>query len=137
MEVWTEAGWRTVFWNQDLGSQTVYNFDVEGYHTYFVGEVGAWVHNGCLNGMPLSEAKALLAGWSKGSFGNVARSIRYHARKHGFGSDIPKYLRKAANFNKRGATRKLLEDGAVRWNRKGGEFLIERGGQIVTYGINP
>jgi hypothetical protein len=26
--------------------QTVYNFKVEGYHTYFVGQVGAWVHNG-------------------------------------------------------------------------------------------
>ncbi|PJZ81227.1 hypothetical protein CH359_09110 [Leptospira meyeri] len=25
--------------------ETVYNFEVEGYHTYFVGEVGVWVHN--------------------------------------------------------------------------------------------
>jgi hypothetical protein len=24
---------------------TVYNLNVEGYHTYFVGETGAWVHN--------------------------------------------------------------------------------------------
>jgi hypothetical protein len=26
--------------------QTDYNFKVEGYHAYFVGLVGAWVHNG-------------------------------------------------------------------------------------------
>ncbi|MCP4624947.1 MAG: hypothetical protein GY850_15690, partial [bacterium] len=25
--------------------QTVYNFEVEGLHNYFVGEIGAWVHN--------------------------------------------------------------------------------------------
>ncbi|TGL23750.1 hypothetical protein EHQ47_05000 [Leptospira bourretii] len=25
--------------------ETVYNFEVEEYHTYFVGEVGVWVHN--------------------------------------------------------------------------------------------
>lgn len=26
---------------------TVYNFEVEDYHTYFVGELGVWVHNTC------------------------------------------------------------------------------------------
>jgi len=25
-----------------------YNFEVEGFHTYFVGETGVWVHNACL-----------------------------------------------------------------------------------------
>jgi len=29
------------------GEQLVYNFEVEGAHTYFVGETGAWVHNSC------------------------------------------------------------------------------------------
>jgi len=29
------------------GEQLVYNFEVEGAHTYFVGETGAWVHNAC------------------------------------------------------------------------------------------
>jgi len=24
---------------------TVYNIEVEGWHTYFVGELGVWVHN--------------------------------------------------------------------------------------------
>lgn len=30
-----------------------------------------------------------------------------------------------------------LGDGSVRWNRREGEYLIERKGQIVTYGVNP
>jgi hypothetical protein len=29
------------------GVQEVYNLEVEGQHTYFVGDVGAWVHNSC------------------------------------------------------------------------------------------
>ncbi|WP_208727395.1 polymorphic toxin-type HINT domain-containing protein [Leptospira bourretii] len=29
----------------DERKETVYNFEVEEYHTYFVGEVGVWVHN--------------------------------------------------------------------------------------------
>jgi len=29
----------------DERAETVYNFEVEEYHTYFVGEVGIWVHN--------------------------------------------------------------------------------------------
>ena len=27
--------------------ETVYNFGVDDFHSYFVGEVGAWVHNDC------------------------------------------------------------------------------------------
>ncbi|MDF3821240.1 polymorphic toxin-type HINT domain-containing protein, partial [Leptospira sp. 96542] len=29
----------------DERAETVYNFEVEEYHTYFVGEIGVWVHN--------------------------------------------------------------------------------------------
>ncbi|MCG6146462.1 polymorphic toxin-type HINT domain-containing protein [Leptospira bandrabouensis] len=29
----------------DEREETVYNFEVEKYHTYFVGEIGVWVHN--------------------------------------------------------------------------------------------
>jgi hypothetical protein len=45
------------------------------------------------------------------------------------------YLCKAANFNKKGARKRLLLNDAVCWN-KGNEFLIERDGKIVTYGEN-
>ncbi|MBI4512025.1 MAG: hypothetical protein HY698_20505, partial [Deltaproteobacteria bacterium] len=31
---------------------TVYNFEIEGFHTYFVGDAGAWVHNNpCARGL--------------------------------------------------------------------------------------
>jgi hypothetical protein len=89
---------------------------------------------GMLGGMSMKEAKTLLSRWDKASFPSLRRSILYHAEKHGF-RDIALYLRKAANFNKRGAVRTVLEDGAVRWTRKSGEFIIERGGKIVSYGL--
>lgn len=91
---------------------------------------------GNLGGMALSEAKALVGKWDKATYPSVSASIRDHAKRHGFGNDIPKYLRKAANFNKNGARKTMLSDGAIRWNRKNGEFLIERDGKIVTYGVN-
>ena len=89
-----------------------------------------------LKGMRFSEAKRLISRWSKGNHDNIAESIRYHAKKHGFENNIPKYLRKAGSFNKKGATKKNLSDGATRWNKKNGEFLIEREGKIVSYGKN-
>lgn len=27
--------------------EQTYNFEVEGFHTYFIGEAGIWVHNAC------------------------------------------------------------------------------------------
>jgi hypothetical protein len=30
-----------------IGHEPVFNFEVEGSHTYFVGETGLWVHNSC------------------------------------------------------------------------------------------
>ena len=86
--------------------------------------------------MPLKEEKQLISKWDKATYDTLADSIRDHANRHGFGNDIPKYIRKAANFNKNGAKKTILDDGAVRWNRKNGEFLIERNGKIVTYGVD-
>jgi hypothetical protein len=31
----------------DAGSGKVYNFEVEDFHTYYVGKEGVWVHNAC------------------------------------------------------------------------------------------
>ena len=42
------GGWLRVLastWEEER--ETVYNFEVEGFHTYFVGTQGAWVHNTC------------------------------------------------------------------------------------------
>jgi hypothetical protein len=33
-------------------STSVYNFEVDGFHTYFVGETAAWVHNQCMTPAP-------------------------------------------------------------------------------------
>jgi RHS repeat-associated protein len=48
-EVFTsQGGWIKVSGSTWLSKrQTVYNLEVEDYHTYFVGESGAWVHNMC------------------------------------------------------------------------------------------
>ncbi len=83
----------------------------------------------------IAEIKVLIAAWDRATYPTLAASIVKHAQKHGFAGDYPKYLRKAANFNKKGARRKQLPDGATRWN-KGQEFLIERNEKIITYGEN-
>jgi glutathione peroxidase-family protein len=79
----------------------------------------------------ITEIQQLMASWDKATYPTLPTSII----KHGFDPDYLRYLRKAANFNKKGAHKKYLLDGAIRWN-KGDEFLIERNGQIVTYGEN-
>lgn len=89
-----------------------------------------------LGGMSPAEEKHLLSKWSKGSYDSIIESVIDHANRHGFANKYAQYLRKAAAFNKRGAKKKKLDDGAIRWNRKNGEFIIERGGKIVSYGIN-
>jgi hypothetical protein len=82
-----------------------------------------------------AEIQTLSANWDRATYPTLAASIVKHAQKHGFAENYLRYLRKAANFNKKGARRKQLPNGATRWN-KGQEFLIERNGKIVTYGEN-
>jgi hypothetical protein len=50
---WARVGSTT--WEQKRA--TVYNFEVEGTHSYFVGEVSAWVHNTCLRDRIVSYIK--------------------------------------------------------------------------------
>jgi hypothetical protein len=75
--------------------------------------------------------------WDKATFRTLSQSIRYHAVKHSFGNDVWTYLRKASNFTKKG-TKKVYRTGddSVMYMKKSGEFLIERHGKIVTYGLN-
>ncbi len=82
-----------------------------------------------------AEIKRYMDRWEQATYPTLAQSIVDHANRHDFQNDYLKYLRKAANFNKRGARRKILPDGATRWNR-GLEFLIERNGKIISYGEN-
>lgn len=83
----------------------------------------------------ISEIEALMADWDRATYESPAHSIVDHAERHGFSDNYLRYLRKAKNFNKKGARQKVLSDGAIRWN-KGIEFLIERSGKIVSYGEN-
>ena len=46
--IWARDGWAEVISVADGGPrQTVYNFEVADFHTYFVGEGGVWAHNTC------------------------------------------------------------------------------------------
>jgi hypothetical protein len=81
------------------------------------------------------EIKSLMVKWDQATYPTLENSIVDHANRHGFTGDYLKYLRKADNFSKKGARKKLLPDGASRWN-KGTEFIIERNGKIVSYGEN-
>lgn len=88
------------------------------------------------NWQQAEEIERLRQNWGVGKpeqpFDNPAHCIIWHANKHGKGN-ILRYLRKANQFNKRGAKMKWVY-GAKRWRRKNGEFLIERDGKIVSYG---
>jgi len=68
----------------------------------------------------------------RGNHHSISDSIRYHVNKHG-NSDTLKYLRKAYNFNKKGAHKVTRIDSSTIYKRKSGEYLIERQGKIVSY----
>ena len=69
-----------------------------------------------------AEIRKLAEQWDKGSFDNAEKSIIHHAKKHG-SDDILKYLRRAANFNKRGARKIVRRDGTIRYEKSSGEFI--------------
>ncbi len=84
-----------------------------------------------------SEAKHLMQLWDKATFPTRSECIRYHAIKHGFGNNVWKYLRKASNFKKKGAKKMYrASDGSTIDLKKNGEFVIERNGKIISYGMN-
>lgn len=65
----------------------------------------------------VAEIKILMRNWDKATYATLGNSIVYHADRHNFENNYLKYLRKAKNFNKKGARKKILSDGAVRWNK--------------------
>ncbi|MCP4351003.1 MAG: RHS repeat-associated core domain-containing protein, partial [Desulfobacterales bacterium] len=89
-------------------------------------------------GRTLLENEELLSKWDPSTFSNALESVTKHANKKGY--DVDKYLRKAANFNKKGAKPKVYqtEHGwRKKWERLTGEYIIETlDGKIVTYGQN-
>ncbi|MDJ0659556.1 MAG: hypothetical protein QNJ42_08695 [Crocosphaera sp.] len=83
----------------------------------------------------IKEMQRLMKKWDKATYPTLANSIVDHADRHNFQDNYLKYLRKAANFNKKGAKKTKLLNGTLRWN-KGTEFIIERDNKIVSYGGN-
>ncbi len=89
-----------------------------------------------------TELRQYLSEWEAGTYTSAAHSVFNHAIRKGF--DPLQYLRKAHNFNRKGAVRVpkvgYREDGSAVY-RKGSEFLIVRPDsygieKVVTYGIN-
>lgn len=52
------------------------------------------------------EIQTLMQKWDKATYPSLANSIVDHANRHGFKQNYLKYLRKAANFNKKGSRKK-------------------------------
>ena len=88
------------------------------------------------NESQMREIERLMQGWGQASYDSVAHCIVNHANRHGYPGNYLKYLRKAANFNKKRSRKSSREPGVYRWNRRNDEYLIERDGKIVSYGMN-
>ena len=90
-------------------------------------------------GTTYTEARTLVGAWDKGSLKNLAFTIRYHFERHGSEVEartILQYLRKAFEFsrNLRGATRKYLDDGAIRYEKNGRYIIKDAEGNILSFG---
>jgi len=87
----------------------------------------------------LSEAKQLVGGWAQGTFEKVGASIAYHFEKHGAevgAGSVWQYLRKAEGFakNLKGATRTVLDDGAIRYTKNKKYIILDEEKNILSYG---
>lgn len=112
---------------------TVYNMTVGKFHTYFVSDLGIWVHNSNCN----------YSVWNKGSFDDVEGSADYHYKKHGKevgADDLAQYLRKAEEFArtaKKGSTKSYVDgavDGTIRYKKNGKYIDIAPDGTVVSFG---
>ena len=80
-----------------------------------------------------------MRGWTRASFDTLAFSLRVHFGKHGReveADDIWQYLRKAHGFRQhlRGARRKTLGEGKVRYTKDGRFIILDALGRIVSFG---
>ncbi len=117
-------------------TNTVYNFTVDEFHTYHIGEFGVWVHNDCL----LDKVDDL---WAWGSakqnpLANVTKHFDKHKREVG-ATDIEQYMRKAEAFkqNLRGAKRTSVNgynDNVTRYTKNGKYIDLTPDGKIVSFG---
>ena len=120
-EVFTSTGgWVQVSSGTWLSArQTVYNLEVDGFHTYFVGEVGAWVHNAC------TASARMAVDASKGTISRKEALQPYYPPNRGFvGSPTGQTLRPGTIIDRYGGT--------------GGSFASPQGTPIFELvGIRP
>jgi RHS repeat-associated protein len=85
--------------------------------------------------MAMSEYRVLRNSWSQGTFRTMAESLRYHFQKHGRGLSFDTYMRRASQFNPKGARKSFNPaTGHTTLRRANGEFVIlNRQGKIVSY----
>ena len=89
--------------------ENVYNFEVEGFHTYHIGELGVWVHNTNCDelfdiiadsGMSRQAFDKALSIWDTTGTKTLAETVIEHANKAGMhtGPEIAKYMRQSENI---------------------------------------
>lgn len=99
------GGWSRVSGTTALRErETVFNFEVEGFHTYFVGTAGTWVHNTCWDDIAAHVVKDHPGRYPGKSAEQLARYIKSFAET---------------------ATPTTTKNGAKIW-RRGAELLIQR-----------
>jgi RHS repeat-associated protein len=131
---------------------TVYNFEVEDFHSYFVSNLGIWVHN-CrvvssrfANNPIASQVETLddklYNMWNKGSYYEIGDSLLDHYNRHAkevSATDLAQYVRKAEGFaqNLRGATWSYVDgkvEGVKRYKKNGKYIDIAPDGTIISFG---
>lgn len=88
------------------------------------------------NEAQVKEIERLMQRWGQANYESVSHCIVDHANRHHYPGNYLRYLRKAASFNKKRARKSSPAPRVLRWNKGNDEYLIEREGQIVSYGSN-
>ena len=91
-------------------------------------------------GTTYTEAKTLVGSWGRGSFKTLSDTIAYHFEQHGGevgAENVLQYLRKAYEFsrNLKGAAKKYLEEGSIRYEKNGRYLIKDEEGNILSFGM--
>ncbi len=119
------GGWLRVTsatWTQRV--ETVYNFGVEEYRSYFVGESGAWVHN-------CEEARKVIAGLPEAIFRkynckDCAGTMRKALQDEGIGGQVLNIKAKQGDF----IVNDLIDGGASTITRNGTHQAVKVGDTV-------
>ncbi len=116
-----DGGWLTVVGLAlRVDKATGYNLEVEGDHSYFVGDNGAWVHNECLNNAQFRNSASLNTHYEK----HIIQGNEY-----GQQFSLALYEKRAQQFFSRPINDRILEytrvnGDIVRVSSQTGEFGI-------------